>query len=306
MNKIMLHESAHLHVSGEARHTDDLPEPKGTLYTGIGASIKNSIKAFLRVLVPVKLRPRLEAIFRRVYYFGFAYKCPFCHFHLRTFLPFGLEFPVLKEKKVVGGGCRANAQCPVCGSLDRERLVYLYLLQKTDIFEKTQRVLHVSPEARLADVLRKQASIDYLTADLYSNDVMVKMDITNIHFPDNSFDSIICNHVLEHIIDDRKAMSELYRTLKAGRWSILQVPLSLSLEKTYEDFSITSATGRERAFGRGDHVRIYAKDYKDRLEQAGFKVDVFKWITESENFGGRTNRFGLNEEECLFLVSKRL
>ena len=135
---------------------------------------------------------------------------------------------------------------------------------------------------------------------------MVKMDITNIQFPDNFFDSIICNHVLEEIIDDRKAMSELYRTLKAGRWAILQVPLSLSLEKTYEDFSITSTAGREKAFGLRENVRIYAKDYKDRLERTGFEVDTFKWVTESENFGGRRNRFGLIEEECLFLANKRL
>ncbi len=269
-------------------------------------TMKNAIKAFLKVLVPVKLRPKLRAIYRRVYYFGFKYKCPFCHSHLRTFSPVGLEFPVLQEKKVVGGGYRANALCPFCGSYDRERLVYLYLLHKTDIFEKPQKVLHVAPEAWLADMLRKQASVDYLTADLYSNGVMVKIDITNIPFPDNSFDSIICNHVFEHIIDDRKAMSELYRTLKAGGWAILQVPLSLALEKTYEDFSITSTPGREKAFGQGDHVRIYAKDYQDRLEHTGFKVDVFKWVTESENFGGRRNRFGLNEEECLFLASRCL
>ena len=196
--------------------------------------------------------------------------------------------------------------CPVCGSWDRERLVYLYLLHKTDIFETPQKVLHVAPEAQLADVLRKQASVDYLTADLNRNDVMLKMDITNIQFPDNSFDSTICNHVLEEIIDDRKAMCELYRTLKAGRWAILEVPLSLSLEKTYEDFSITSTAGREKAFGLREDVRIYTKDYKDRLEHAGFKVDIFKWVSESGNFCGRRNRFGLVEEEWLFLASKCL
>lgn len=273
--------------------------------------MKNLIKAFLRVLVPVGLRPRLRAIYGRVYYFGFRYKCPFCHAHLRTFRPLGLAFPVLKEKRVVGGGYRANARCPVCGSTDRERLIYLYLLHKTDIFEKPKKVLHVAPEARVADILvpdtlGEQAPADYLTADLCSNDVMVKMDITSIQFSDNSFDVIMCNHVLEHIIDDRKAMSELYRTLKGGGWAILQVPLSLSLEKTYEDSSITSTRGREEAFGQRDHVRVYAKDYKDRLEHAGFKVDVFKWVTESENFGGRKNRFGLNEEESLFLARKHL
>jgi ubiquinone/menaquinone biosynthesis C-methylase UbiE len=130
------------------------------------------------------------------------------------------------------------------------------------------------------------------------------MDITNIPCPDNCFDAIICNHVLEHIIDDRQAMRELYRTLKSGSWAILQVPLSLSLHKTYEDFSITTTTGREEAFGQSDHVRIYANDYKDRLEQVGFKVKTFQWVTEDENFGGLKNRFGLNEEESVYVVSK--
>lgn len=241
-----------------------------------------------------------------MYWFGSRYECPLCNSHLKTFLPFGFDFPVLSEKKVVGGGYRPYARCPVCGSLDRERLLYLYLLHKTDIFEKSQKVLHIAPEPDLADILRNQAVVDYLTADLYSKDVMIKMDITNIQFPDNFFDAIICNHVLEHIIDDRKAMSELYRTLKAGGWAILQVPLSLSLEKTYEDFSITTTAGREEAFGQMDHVRIYARDYKDRLEQAGFKVNVFKWVTEAEGFGGRKNRFSLVEEECVFHASKHV
>jgi len=266
--------------------------------------MKDAIKALFKVFVPVKLQPKLRSIFERVYWFGFRYTCPFCNSRLRAFRPSGFEYSVLIERKVVGGGYRSTACCPVCCSLDRERLLYLYLLHKTDIFAKSQQVLHIAPEARLADILRNQSVVDYLTADLYSKDVMIEMDITNIQFPDNSFDAIICSHVLEHIIDDRKAMSELYRTLKAGGWAILQVPLSLSLAETYEDFSITTTAGRKEAFGQTDHVRIYAQDYKDRLEKAGFKINVFKWISEAENFGGRKNSFGLNEEESVFLARK--
>lgn len=233
-----------------------------------------------------------------------CYECPLCKSQLRTFLPFGLKRPVLKEKNVVGGGYRLNALCSVCGSLDRERLIYLFLLNKTDIFKRPQRVLHVAPEQRLSEVLGKQSSLDYLVADLGSEDVMVKMDITNIQYPDCCFDSIVCNHVLEHVVDDRKAMSELYRVLKAGGWAILQVPLSLSLKRTYEDAAISTETDREKAFGQSDHVRIYAKDYKDRLEQAGFKVSVFNWTNEASSFGGNINRFGLNESEDVYLASK--
>lgn len=261
--------------------------------------MNEAINSF-KVLAPLKFRPILRAIYGRIYYFGLKYKCNLCNSRLRTFLPFGFTFAVLKEKKVVGGGYRQNSLCPVCGSVDRERLLYLYLLHKTDIFEKQKKVLHVAPEARVADILRAKVNIGYLTADISSRNVMVKMDITDIRFPNDSFDVIICNHVLEHIIDDGKAMSELYRTLKPGGWAILQVPLSLTLKNTYEDSSITTETAREQAFGQNDHVRIYAEDYKDRLMQAGFKVNVFKWVTE----GGRRNVFGLNKEECVYFVSK--
>jgi len=162
----------------------------------------------------------------------------------------------------------------------------------------------VAPESGLSDVLRDKSSLDYLTADIRSEGVMVRMDITNIQYPDCRFDCIICNHVLEHIIDDRKAMLELYRVLKPGGWAILQVPLSMSLKQTYEDSEILTEKDREEAFGKSDHVRIYANDYKDRLEQAGFKVGVFNWTNEATDFGGNTNRFGLNKEEHVYLARK--
>lgn len=262
----------------------------------------NRVKAIQRALLPVKFRQRLKA----AYYFGFKYKCPFCNSSLRRFLPFGLEYAVLHKELVVGGGYRPNSLCPVCGSVDRERLVYLYLVNKTNIFKESAKLLHVAPEDRVAEALREQSNLDYLTADLYSQQVMVKMDICAIQFPDNSFDAIICNHVLEHIVDDRKAMSELYRVLKPGGWAILQVPISLALESTYEDFSITTASGREEAFGQEDHVRLYARDYKDRLEDIGFKVEVFLWLAEAEDFGGQNNKFGLNEKEGLYKAVKPL
>lgn len=268
--------------------------------------MKDAVETSLRTLIPVKFRPRLRATYEKASCFGFRYKCPFCNSRLRKFLPAGLKLPVLEEKKVVGGRWRPNARCPTCGSSDRERLLYLCMLYKTDIFERPQRLMHVAPEANVADILRTKATVDYLTADMdiSSRNALVQMDITDIQFADNSFDAIICNHVLEHVIDDRKAMSELYRTLKPGGWAILQVPLSLSLSNTYEDFSITTTKGREEAFGQRDHVRIYAKDYEDRLAQAGFKVNIFEWVTEAENFGGRQNVFGLNEEERIYFVSK--
>jgi SAM-dependent methyltransferase len=184
--------------------------------------------------------------------------------------------------------------------------VYLFLQRRTDIFGGTRKkVLHVAPEKTLATILQRHAPLSYLSADLNSESVMVKMDVTDIQFPDAHFDTIICNHVLEHVDDDVQAMRELYRTLKPGGWAVLQVPLSPSLEKTYEDPSVTTKRQKQRIFGQRNHVRIYGLDYRERLESAGFDVDVFRWSKEAEEFGGWCNRFGLDDNEPVFLANKR-
>lgn len=231
------------------------------------------------------------------------FHCPFCGQDSRKFLPFGLDIPVLKEKNVVGSGYRLSATCPNCGSIDRERLIYLYLKNKKgDLFSKNLKVLHVAPEGNLQKVLLTQPNIDYLSADLNSSLATAKMDITNIQYQNNFFDVIICNHVLEHVPDDRKAMAELYRVLKPGGWAILQVPISLSLNQTYEDPMVTSPEEREKVFGQSDHVRIYAKDYKDRLEEVGFSVEVY---SSAKEFGeSAIRKYGLSKDENIYICSK--
>ncbi len=267
-------------------------------------AVESLVRFLLRPFVPVKVRPRIETAYYKLRHFGFRYSCPFCDSQLSRFLPLGLAAPVLKQESVTGAGYR-RGRCPVCGSADRERLIYLYLLHKTSVFSKPVRLLHVAPEQNLAGVLHKQKNIDYLTAGLGPSGVMVKMDICNIGFPDCSIDVIICNHVLEHIVDDRKAMSELYRTLRRGGWAIVQVPLSVSLVSTYEDLSVTTPWAREEAFGQADHVRIYGQDYRDRLEQVGFRVSVFQWSREAaQEFGGVKNRFALNEDERVYIATR--
>ncbi len=246
-------------------------------------------------------RSGFRAILNRLRQFRYRYECPFCGVHLKRFLPFGLKFAVLREKQIVGGGYRENARCPSCGCIDRERLLYLYLRNETKLFEQPVRLLHVAPEARVAEVLHKLSHIEYVTADISGANVMTTMDITRIQFADDSFDAIICNHVLEHIIDDARAMSELHRVLKPGGWAILQVPISRLLDRTYEDFSIADTAAREAAFGQGDHVRIYGKDYPARLARAGFAVRIFQWTTRPDRFGGSRNRFGLNRDEFVFV-----
>lgn len=131
---------------------------------------------------------------------------------------------------------------------------------------------------------------------------MVKMDVTNIAMPDNQFDCIICYHVLEHIPDDEKAMTELFRVLKPGGWAILQSPVDHNRDKTYEDPSIVSPDERERAFGIKDHVRLYGRDYKDRLERAGFTVKLDCYVTELRD--DKIKRYGLMKDEIIYLCTK--
>jgi glycosyltransferase involved in cell wall biosynthesis/SAM-dependent methyltransferase len=233
------------------------------------------------------------------------FTCPYCGFETAAFRSFGLTHSVLSTHQVVGGGYRPNSMCQLCNSKERDRLLYLYLRNKTELFRSPAKLLHVAPEPRLQELLSDQTHLDYLTADLNSPNVMVKMDITDIQYPDDSFDCIICNHVLEHIPHDRAAMRELLRVLKPGGWAVLQVPISLSLDVTFEDESAITEASREASFGQRDHVRIYGQDYPRRLSDAGFEVEVFEWWKDAADFGGTSNRFGLNRDEKLFVSRKR-
>lgn len=261
--------------------------------------IKNSVKR----LIPVHLRPAFKQAIFRVFYYGRAYHCPVCRSNVRLLKPLGYDLPVIHEKQIVGSGLR-NAMCPVCESSDRVRLLFLFLKSRTKLFTEPIKLLHIAPEKPLSDIFIKHKTIDYLTADLNPEQVMVKMDITAIQYPDNSFDAILCNHVLEHIPNDRQAMNELNRVLKHGGWAILQVPISTVLEPTYEDITIISPQDREKHFGQKDHVRIYGKDYIRRLQEAGFIVESYNW-TKDHVFHNERNRYGLNKDETVFYCTKK-
>ncbi len=275
--------------------------------------LSKKAKLLISILVPRKYRIRIPSLYVRYLesryfllsflYSGSEFECPFCGGHFRRLLPCGLKVPVLEEKRVVGAGYNPNCMCPRCHSIDRYRHVYLYLRNKTNLFDKKNlKVLHVAPEIQLNRVLRSCPNIDYVTADLKSPFVMVKMDVTNIENKDNWFDVIVCNHVLEHIPDDHKAMSELYRVLKPGGWAILQVPVSLSLDRTLEDSTAVTPEEREKIFGQEDHVRIYARDYKDRLETVGFRVKVDKF--EEKDSVSDIRKYALPRDENVYVCFK--
>jgi hypothetical protein len=195
---------------------------------------------------------------------GDARYCSLCESRVREFRPAGIV-------------ARANARCPVCGSLERHRLLWLYLTERTDLFDsRHKKLLHVSPEYVIANQLRGIANIDYLSCDLESKQAMVQMDIRAINLPDATFDVVICNHVMEHIPEDRRAMAELYRVLKPGGWAILQTPIAG--DTTHEVPTVQTPTDRLRHFGQRDHVRVYGRDYGDRLSSAGFDVHVDDYV----------------------------
>jgi SAM-dependent methyltransferase len=201
---------------------------------------------------------------------GLRYRCPFCHLRFRRLEPRGRDLPVYAELGIVGGGLR-EAECPWCRSNDRERLLYLFLRRRTDVFRRPLRVLHVAPERRLRRALEPAAAA-YTPADLNMPGAE-RIDITDIDRPDASFDAIICSHVLEHVTDDRAAMRELRRVLAPGGLAVLQVPIATRLTTTREDPGLPREERADR-FGDPTHLRLYAEpDYVRRLEKAGFSVE---------------------------------
>ena len=204
-----------------------------------------------------------------------------------SFLPYGY------------GKQRNNLLSPSTLSLERHRLLWLYLKNETDFFNNTEskKVLHFAPEQCFYKRFRKQNNIEYTTTDLLSPLADVKADICNLPFKDNSYDIIFCNHVLEHIPDDTKAMQELYRVLKPKGMAILQIPQELARKTTYEDNSITDKAERAKIFGQYDHVRVYGRDYFNKLRSVGFTVEEIDYTATLS--GKEVNEYCLAKAEIL-------
>jgi len=268
------------------------------------------MKTALKKLVPYWLGKKLRGGYQKIsalWFSGSQYQCPYCGRSFRKFLPGGFDLPVIYEKKIIGAGFRQNDVCPRCYSLDRDRLVWLFLKEKTNIFTAPFRIFHVAPEGCLRAMLsglpniRYESGVKYLEGYYYDRNTNL-LDITAIPFEEESYDVVICNHVLEHIPNDQQAMREIYRILKPGGWAILQVPISAILQETYENPSITSPEDREKHFGQFDHVRIYGQDYPKKLERAGFMVKRLnptrdKWRPDIA-------KFAVNPDEDLFVAYK--
>ena len=230
------------------------------------------MKQFIKYILNHVPRPILQRIagwavpIMGLWYIGKGKECPLCGCRRRKFLPYGYVTQ------------RDNALCPNCLALERHRTLWLWLLRESDIGRGAvalPRLLHVAPEVALMRKFHKiyaAQPADYVTADLESPLADLHFDIQHIPLEDESFDVVICNHIMEHVEDDRLAMREIKRILRKGGWGVILSPVDLQREKTFEDDTITDEAERTRIFGQYDHRRIYGRDYAERLRDAGFEV----------------------------------
>jgi SAM-dependent methyltransferase len=271
--------------------------------------IKRIIKGIVPYRVGVWLRNKQQWI-NGVYYKGSKYYCPYCNHSFRKLLPAGSDFEVLKRKQVIGAGFRENALCPKCFSTDRDRLIYLLLREKPELLNKGNRILHLAPEKSIKAYLQKHKNLEYIAGDkfeeeytsFYYDQDVIYMDLLKLKAEDDSFDGIICNHVLEHILEESIAINEISRVLKKGGWAILQVPYSNNTELTLNR-ETKSPKEREELFGQFDHVRLYGLDYPEILRKNGLSVDVIdlrNFIKDNE-----LERYAVNKEEKIFLAGKK-
>jgi predicted SAM-dependent methyltransferase len=242
-----------------------------------------------KLSIPLKV---MEAVFflRGLLFMGTRYTCPCCGWHIRAFND-GNAF--LKK--------RSLSYCPRCNSKSRHRRIWLFLQNKTNLFTDTLSLFEVSPKFSFARRFTQMSKIQYLGADIYLRPyISLKMDLAATALKAESFDAVLCIHVLEEIIEDRRAMDEIYRILKPEGWAVVSVPTQID-QPTYEDTSITNPKERKRAFGEPDHVRVYGFDLADRLKESGFHVE----LDLAEDIPQQTReKYGLRGDENIFYCRK--
>jgi len=281
--------SKHFHLLKNARKIFDLPI---LTYNNIDGLQKLTFKTFLKLLPRYLFETSFLnnlAAFRKIYYFGFKYHCPICNSKLRKFEPFGSRKPP-----------RPHAQCPVCKSVERQRLTWMYLKNHTDLFSEKNSLLHFAPRSSIYEKLKAKKSIKYYPVDITDRNANIQLDIQRLPFNDNSFDYIWCSHVLEHVKNDQQALGELNRVLKVDGKAIILIPLQA--EKTEEFTHLSSRKARLEKTGHPEHLRNYGPDFKKRLMDAGFNVKILE-ANElfQEHLLKKTN---CNKKENIFLCSK--
>jgi SAM-dependent methyltransferase len=237
------------------------------------------IRRAARALVPNRCRPALARM-RALAHCGDAVRCPCCDGSFDEF---------------IRHRARPHAKCPRCGALERHRLLWLYLTERTNLLSSKCSLLHFAPERAYARLLKPGPDLRYVTADLDSPLAVDKVDIMDMPYADGSFDAVLCNHVLEHVDDDRLAMREIRRVLRPGGWAILMTPIDGTRATTLEDPAITTRADRHRVFGQSDHVRLYGRDFATRVAEAGFAVRTDRYVEQLDP--ELVSRCGLRRED---------
>jgi SAM-dependent methyltransferase len=254
--------------------------------------MRESLQRAYRPLLARVYRPPLRGplLWR---YRGDRVTCPVCEGQFAKFMP----------RIKPSGPNRPGARCPGCGASERHRHLWLYLARRRDLFTEPLRVLHFAPEPRISKRLRRLSNLDYVSADLNSPRAMIKADITKLQFDSASFDVVICSHVLEHVPDDHGALLEIRRVLRPGGWAVILVPIDRGRSQTFEDPSIVTARDRERTFGQSDHVRVYGRDFPERLGRAGFEVHDAS--LQASLGADLVARHGLKPHDKIFVIHPR-
>ncbi len=228
--------------------------------------------------------------FVSLFYRGDRFEDPITGIRYRRLLPYGRMHS------------RGNALAPDSLSLERHRLIWLYLKNETNFFEAPLRFLHLAPEYCFLNRFKRMKNLDYVTGDLVSPWAEHHFDAHEIPFENESFDVVMANHLLEHVDRDFVVMSECFRVLKKGGWAIFQVPIDYNNPETMEDRTITDPVERERLYWQRDHLRLYGRDYPDRLRSVGFTVDEVDYIGQIGT--DASTRYALMTGEKIYLCKK--
>ncbi len=253
----------------------------------------------------MSLKKIRNAIFRNINK-GNKYYCLYCSNSSNRFRAAGSHSKRIQKLNAVGTARRKNAACPSCNSSDRSRLLRLYFAQQLAKLTSTKKLLHIAPDDILARWLSKQPHIDFTCGSLYPEDFTefnaIRLDVTKIKFPDNYFDIVLCNHVLQQVPDHLTGMQEISRILKPGGWGVIQAPIAHALTTTDEDLSIEDPHEKRRRFGSTLYCRIYGKDYPKILQENGnWEIQEIKpsdFLTPEE-----ITKNAINKNEILYRVN---
>lgn len=246
----------------------------------------------MKLLIPNSIKYVLSIVSRKLLYIGFSHFCNLCGSRLRLLLPYGDPL-------------RQKAKCPVCYSLERSRLLW-YVIQRQNKMSAASFVLHFAPSQSLGRLVIKLVKNHYRSTDLIPSNYpdvfrVTKNDIASLNYPDKAFDIVICSHVLEHVLEDKKGIQEIYRVLSKTGFAYIMVPIDYDRKTTYEDIDVKTPKQRKIAFGQEDHVRWYGTDFKEKLTDVGFNVTVYKTSDLSREV---RQKMGLELKDEVFICTK--